>query len=188
MPLPTLLPFSLLPSPQPPLPGQCSQEAQETEEEEQSLDSRLQVATRTSCRALTALRESGRQAAATRWAPQPRPPALPGGLRSLVFQAPPLPGWTPRARLPTPAICPPSSCRRGGTQGLRVGVWASAGRPRTLTSLQREPQGDVLGAQGVLSAAGELPFVSPRASPWQLQHLRVGVGRRGAEGQAPGPS
>ena len=41
VPLPTLLPFSLLPSPQPPLPGQCSQEAQETEEEEQSLDSRF---------------------------------------------------------------------------------------------------------------------------------------------------
>lgn len=34
-----LLPLSLLPSPQPPLPGQYSQEAQEKEEEEQGLDS-----------------------------------------------------------------------------------------------------------------------------------------------------
>ena len=41
VPLPILLPLSLLPSPQPPLPGQYSQEAQETEEEEQGLDSRF---------------------------------------------------------------------------------------------------------------------------------------------------
>ena len=64
--------------------------------------------------------------------------------------------------------------------------WAPAGSPRTLT-LQRDPQRDMLGAQGMLSSAGELPFVS-HEHPRQLKHFRV-AGRRGAQGQAPpGPA
>ena len=103
-----------LPSPQRPLPGQYSQEAQETEEEEQGLDSRfpdgyqdrLCQARRPPC---------GRvDEAASPAGPQPHPPAprwtavpgLPGSPHS--------PDGGPHVPAsPHPATCPPSSWRRG---------------------------------------------------------------------------
>lgn len=80
-----------------------------------------------------------------------------------------------------PRHLPAQQLSSGGTQGLQVGVGLRR-PPRTLT-LQREPPGDVLGAQGVLSAAGELPFVSHEHPRRPLQHLRGGWAA--AEGQAP---
>ena len=112
--LPTLLPFSLLPCPQRPLPGQYSQEAQETEEEEQGLDSRfpdgyqdrLCQARRPPC---------GRvDEAASPAGPQPHPPAPRWTVVPGLPGSPHSPDGGPHVPAsPHPATCPPSSCRRG---------------------------------------------------------------------------